>query len=88
MGPDRSGTRGIKSDETLFAIVERIRETDGAGVTELANDMGLAKSTVHGHLSTMLEHGFVARHGGEYHLGLEFFSYGQHVRARRAVYDA
>jgi len=88
MGRNTSETRGIKSDETLFALVERIRESDGAGVTELAEGLGLAKSTVHGHLSTMREHGFVVRRDGEYHLGLEFFGYGQYVRAGRDVYDA
>lgn len=79
---------GIKSDETLFDLVEHIRAADGAGVTELASATGRAKSTVHGHLSTMRDRGFVVKRDGEYHLGLEFFNYGHHVRARRAVYDA
>ncbi|UIP01487.1 IclR family transcriptional regulator (plasmid) [Halobaculum sp. CBA1158] len=87
MERDTDGTRGVKSDETLFALVEQIRESEGAGVTELADALGLAKSTVHGHLSTMREHGFVVRRDGEYRLGLEFFGHGQYVRTQRAVYD-
>jgi DNA-binding IclR family transcriptional regulator len=88
MGTESRDSRGIGSDETLFAIVERLRETGGAGVTALAYDLGLAKSTLHGHLATMREHGFVARRDGRYRLGLEFFGYGQYVCARREVYDA
>ncbi|PSQ03627.1 IclR family transcriptional regulator [Halobacteriales archaeon QS_6_71_20] len=88
MGPEPGGTGGVKSDETLFAIVEHLRDLGGAGVTELADELGLAKSTVHGHLSSLRAHGFVVRRDGAYHLGLELFGYGQHVRADRAVYDA
>ena len=79
---------GVKSDETLFALVELLRDTDGAGVTELATRLGLAKSTVHAHLATMCEHGFAVKRGNSYHLGLAFFAYGQHARSRRDVYRA
>lgn len=82
------GRQGVKSDETLFSIVEYLRETDGAGVTELADRLDLAKSTVHSHLATMREHGFVVKRGDTYRLGLEFFSYGQYVRDEFAVYRA
>ncbi len=83
-----SSARGVQSDETLLAILGHLRETDGAGVTELANHLGLAKSTVHNHLATMRDHDFVVKHGDTYTLGLEFFSYGQYVRTRFEVYEA
>lgn len=85
---ERSTGRGVKSDETLLAIVSHLRDADGAGVTELATALDLAKSTVHDHLSTMLDHGLVARHGDAYHLGLQFLDYGQYVRNRFSVYQA
>jgi len=77
---------GVQSDETLFAIVEQLRETGGAGVTELATALGLAKSTVYDHLASMRAHGFVVKQGNTYRLGLEFFSHGQDVRSRFDVY--
>jgi DNA-binding IclR family transcriptional regulator len=84
-----SGTgRGIKSDETLFSIVELLRDLDGAGVTELADRLGVAKSTVHGHLTSLRNHRFVVKRGGEYHLGLGFFDYGQYVRGQLDVFRA
>jgi DNA-binding IclR family transcriptional regulator len=85
-GDDRRG--GVQSDETLVSIIEHLREAGEAGVTELATHLGLAKSTVHDHLSTMREHGFVVKHDGVYRLGLAFFEYGQHVRTRHEVYEA
>lgn len=85
---DRATERGVKSDETLFSIVRHLIEADGAGVTELAGRLDLAKSTVHDHLSTMRDHGFVVKRGETYHLGLQFFRYGQQVRTRFDVYGA
>jgi len=87
--PNGPTTRtGVKSDETLFAVLAAVREADGAGVTELADRLDVAKSTVHNHLATMREHGFVVKRDGKYHLGLELFNYGQAVRNDREVYRA
>jgi DNA-binding IclR family transcriptional regulator len=80
--------RMVKSDETLLSIMDYLRETDGAGVTDVASNLDLAKSTVHDHLATMCEYGFVVKRGTTYHLGLQFFSYGQYVRNQFKVYDA
>ena len=88
MPNERAGRTGVKSDETLFSIAEHLREVGGAGVTELAERTGLAKSTVHDHLASMLAHDFVEKRGETYHLGLQFFSYGQSVRNRYDVYEA
>ncbi|QLG29633.1 IclR family transcriptional regulator (plasmid) [Halorarum halophilum] len=88
MPNEHAGSRGVKSDDTLFAIIEQLREADGAGVTELADRTGLAKSTVHDHLASMRAHDFVVKRGDAYHLGLQFFSYGQYVRNRYDVYEA
>lgn len=86
MGRMDADRRGVKSDETLFSLVEYLHEADGAGVTELATHTGLAKSTVHGHLTTMREYGFVVKEGDEYRLGLQFFRHGQYVRNQYGVY--
>lgn len=83
-----SGGRGIKSDETLFDIVELLREVDGAGVTEIADHLDIAKSTAHGHLTTLLDRGYVVKRGQEYHLGLKFFEYGQYVRGQLEIFKS
>jgi IclR family acetate operon transcriptional repressor len=88
MPDDSANRRGVKSDETLISIVDHLREAGGAGVTELATHLGLAKSTVHNHLATMREHGFVVKRGDTYQLGLQFFNYGHQVRTRYRVYEA
>ncbi|MGQ4557581.1 IclR family transcriptional regulator domain-containing protein [Halobellus sp. GM3] len=88
MTRDSGGSRGIKSDETLFDIVELLRDRDGAGVTEVADRLDIAKSTAHGHLTTLCDRGFVVRQGQEYQLGLRFFEYGQYVRGQLDIFQS
>lgn len=88
MTNERTNGSGVKSDETLFSIVDFLRDRDGAGVTEIADALGLAKSSVHDHLSSMAGHGFVTKRDGKYYLGLEFFHVGQSVRNQFAIYEA
>jgi DNA-binding IclR family transcriptional regulator len=85
MGGETGSGSGIDSDETLFDLVELLRSLDGAGVTELARELGIAKSTVHGHLTTLRERGFVVKRAGQYELGLRFFEYGQYVRSQLEI---
>lgn len=76
----------VKSAATLLNVVEGIRELDGARVTELADHLGIGKSTVHRHLSTLDAHEYVVKEGDEYHLGLRFLGLGEYVRERNPVY--
>lgn len=77
----QSGSDGIvKSDETLFDIVERIFEREEAGVTEIADEIGVSKGTVHKHLKTLEQHGYVVNEGGRYRLGLKFLTFGGYIR--------
>jgi len=88
MARESRESRGIKSDETMFDILEHLRSLDGAGVTELAGRLDIAKSTVHGHLTTLVDRGFVVKRGQTYHLGLRFFEYGQYVRGQLDIFQS
>lgn len=76
----------MKSDETLIAITESIKRRGSAGVTELAEELGLAKSTVHSHLTTAEYHGFVVKEDGQYRIGLRFLDLGIHARDNKGIY--
>lgn len=78
-------SRPIKSVETMFRIVETLVDRDGARITELSEELGLAKSTVHQQLSTLSSLGYAIQEDGEYHAGLRFLSIGEHTRLRRDV---
>jgi DNA-binding IclR family transcriptional regulator len=76
----------IKGTEKTIRVVETLREMDGAGVTELANRLGLSKGTVHDYLSTLRQHNYVVKEGNEYHVGLGFFELGEYARNRIRIY--
>lgn len=77
--------RSINSVETMFRVVEMLMELDGAGVTEISTELGLAKSTVHQQLATLLNLGYVVKEGDEYHVGLRFLSIAEYARKRKMV---
>jgi DNA-binding IclR family transcriptional regulator len=80
------GGRTLQTTATSLRVVETLRELDGARVTELAEAMDLAPSTVHAHLTTLAENEYVVKSGDVYHLSLTFLSLGDYVRNRRKAY--
>ncbi|WP_247004399.1 IclR family transcriptional regulator [Halosolutus gelatinilyticus] len=77
----------IKSTKTTFEIVEALMELDGAGVTEVAEHLGLPKSNVHNYLSTLEEGEYVVKRGTTWNVGIRFLELGAYARSRRDLYD-
>lgn len=69
-----------------FEVVEALATVDRAGVTELAEELGRSKGSVHDHLATLEQLGYVAKDDGEYRLGLRFLELGTGVRRREKLY--
>jgi len=79
--------RTVKTTETAFTIIEGLEELDGARVTELADHLGLADSTVHSHLATLLEMGYVVKEGDQYQIGSRFLNLGEAAKERKEAFD-
>ncbi|MDZ7849526.1 MAG: IclR family transcriptional regulator [Halodesulfurarchaeum sp.] len=78
----------IGAVDRLFDIIETIQVRDGAGVSELAEELDMAKSTVHGHLATLKERGYLVQdEASRYHLSLTFLTLGGAVRQVRTIYS-
>lgn len=65
-----------------------LREMNGAGVSELANQLNLPKSTVHDHLQTLENLGFLRNDNDVYQVTLKFLDYGGSVRRKTDIYPA
>ena len=65
----------------MLSVVEALAAEGGAGVTTVADRLGVAKSTAHAHLQTLLDWQYVAKRDGQYHLGLQFLELGQSAKA-------
>lgn len=84
---DTGGKRTLETTATSLRVIEAIDERDGIGLRELAEELDLAKSTVHGHLSTLIENGYVVKSGDSYRLSLKFFHIGEDIRNRDNRYE-
>lgn len=83
-----NNTRTIKSVETSFGILEYLREKKSATISELADDLDQSPGTIHTHLSTLKNKGFVVQPDQKYRLGPQFLPFGEHVRHHSELYQA
>ncbi|MFO8116285.1 MAG: IclR family transcriptional regulator [Halorubrum sp.] len=77
----------VRTAETMFDVVQRLVENDGASLAELAAGLDYAKSTVHRHLHTLEDLGYVVRRDDGYHVGLRFLEVGVTARSSYRGYD-
>lgn len=78
----------VGSDERVLDIVEALQQQTTAGVTELAEAVDMPKSTVHVHLSTLKDRGYVVQNETQqYQLSLKFLDIGMEVREIQDMYD-
>lgn len=77
----------VKATETTLQIIDLLKETNGAGVTEIADQLDMAPSAVHKHLSTLQEHRYIVNEDSEYRLGLRFLELGGYTRHQMELYS-
>lgn len=73
---DGTQQKRIKSTQTAFDIVEAIAERHMPSVSEIADEVGHSKSTVHYHLQTLQQHRYVVRDDQGLRLGLRMAHLG------------
>lgn len=73
-------TQEVKTTETSIILLKKIRDSNGASVTELEEELDMAKSAIYKHIKTLVEHGFIIKAGSEYKLGFELFHLGKCVQ--------
>lgn len=84
---EQHGGNTVRSVDRTFDILEVIRDRGEVGVTELADLLGISKSTVHNHLNTMANRGFVVNENDRYRLGLRFLSFPDVVQKSNRLYQ-
>lgn len=78
----------VESVERAFKVIDALRDRDGAGVTELSNELDMSKGGIYKQLTTLVEAGYVIRNDGEYSLGYKFVYEGEHVKRNSSFYKA
>jgi DNA-binding IclR family transcriptional regulator len=88
MDDDYRAKNPVKATRTAFEIVNGLQELDGATITRLADHLDRSKGSVHNHLSTLYEMGYVGRDGDTYRLGIRFLEHGIYARAQQPLYES
>lgn len=70
----------VKTAVRVFEIIEAIREKNEVGVTELANELDIAKSTTHRYLTTMEQAEYLIKKDDKYQLSLKYLDHGVYKR--------
>ncbi|GAB7017262.1 IclR family transcriptional regulator [Halostagnicola sp. A-GB9-2] len=79
-------TKKIHAVQRTLEIIETISDLEPAGVSEIARNVSVSKSTVHTHLVTLAEEGYLIRDGDEYRLSCKFLSIGSSIQERFRLY--
>lgn len=79
---------GIQAVSRFTEIVETLREKEPLTSRDVANEVGVAKSTAHAYLATMEDNEHVVRGPEGYSLSLQFLDYGMVERDRLPVVEA
>lgn len=77
----------VTTVRTLLEIVQVIHRRDGVTTKELAEELNLAKSTVHRHLETLYKSEYIVKKNGKFYLGLRFLEMGMDARNRMELYN-
>ncbi|MEF8852431.1 MAG: IclR family transcriptional regulator [Haloarculaceae archaeon] len=79
-------SKQVDAVKTSARVIDALADRGASGVTELADALETPKSTVHVHLSTLVEQGLVLNEGGTYRLSLRFLEIGGRVRSH-TIFD-
>lgn len=85
---DTDQPRTLSTVEKSWDVIDGLMELGGAGVTELANHLGISKGAIYTHLATLRERDLVVKDGETYRLALHFLNIGEFVKRRQPIYRA
>ena len=77
----------INSNLTLLRILDGLESLGGGRIQDIADETGITKSTVHNHVSTLRQQGFIVKDGDRYFLGLRFLKLGEAARNRGPLFS-
>jgi DNA-binding IclR family transcriptional regulator len=77
----------VNAIETTLEIVQALQDHESLGVTDLAAEVDLPRSTVFNHLKTLEANEYVLNDDGTYRLGCRFLELGSKARRYHEVHE-
>jgi DNA-binding IclR family transcriptional regulator len=79
--------REIKSIITYHKIIQELQRLDGAGASQIAENLDIGRSTVYQYLSTLHSEGYVRKKDKKYYVGLKYLDHGMYARNRHPIIE-
>ncbi|GAD52505.1 transcriptional regulator, IclR family [Halarchaeum acidiphilum MH1-52-1] len=79
--------RTVDAVRTACEVLDVLQRRERVGVTEIAEEVGLAKGAVHRHLTTLDEAEYVVNEDGHYRLSLRYLDMADRVKEMIGNYD-
>ena len=70
----------VATTETSLLILDLIKEQNEASLSQILDQIDLSKTTVHRHLATLNEQGYLSKHGERYRLGMKLWHLGNRAK--------
>ena len=78
--------RTVQAVQTALDIIEYLQDVESAGVTELADEIGRSKGTIHSHLVTLVQNHYLTKEDDKYQLSLRYLDLGETIKNRIGFY--
>ena len=85
--PEQTG-KMVDAVGVSCSILNILRSKDRAGVTEIADEVGMAKGAVYRHLTTLNNYGYIVNENGKYRLSFCYLDMATHAREMVGNYSA
>lgn len=85
--PDQNKGSEIKSVTTALNILEVLKEHNGLRLTDVMEELNLAKTTAHRYLTTLEQNNYLIRQDSEYKISGRFIHYAEQVYNREPAYS-
>lgn len=77
----------LVSVERSFAILRELIAQENSSMTEISEELDIPSSTMHDHLSKLIELGYVTRDGNQYQPSMRIMELAEHHRQRMPLYQ-
>jgi DNA-binding IclR family transcriptional regulator len=82
-----SDSTPLQTVQRAFEILHLLRDRGELGVTEIAAELSIPKSTAHDYLRTLRTMGYVVNDAGTYRLGFRFLELGGQAKYRNRLFQ-
>ncbi|WP_459193004.1 IclR family transcriptional regulator [Halosimplex sp. J119] len=83
----KHGTHKINSTAISFRILNLVKEREGAACSDIVDDIEMPTSTVHDHLQTLTDLGYLVREDDEYQVSMKLLELGGFARTQSRLYN-